>query len=727
MITSTLTVALVGNPNTGKSTLFNALTGLRQHVGNYPGVTVEMKDGIARLGDLEFRIIDLPGTYSLAPRSPDEMISVDLLLGHVRGEHRPDVILSIVDASNLERHLYLTTQLLDLGIPVVVAVNLVDVARKQGLAIDFASLAERIGVPFVPIQANRGMGLEELKKAVVAAADAATTPPSIRFPDAFRAEMAGIVDALGGSVEPFIAGRLLLDVGGHTERLLVGRYGDKLAMRLKEARGRLAAAGCPVPAIEARTRYGWIRQAVAGAVRKPAARVVTGSDRLDRVFTHKLWGTVIFLALMFGLFEAIFVGAKPLMDQIDAGREWLAGVVQDAMTPSPLRSMVTDGILKGVGGVLVFLPQILILFGVIAVLEDCGYMARAAFLMDKLMAKCGLNGKSFIPLLSSVACAVPGIMATRVIENRRDRLATILVAPLMSCSARLPLYMLLIGTFLSDPWWLPGVALFGMYMIGLIVAPLVALTLKRTLLRGETPVFVMEMPAFKVPQVKAVLRRMFDAGWAFIYRAGTLILASMIVIWACLYFPHTAPDGRTYDAAIQELEDQAKALPDEERDAKTQEINAAYGEWRRQSWLGRAGQALEPAFRPLGWDWKIGMAALASFPAREVVVGTLGIVYNQGEVDSQEIRKAERPGETELGKTIREEWSSDPERGRYRVPTALSLLVFFALCCQCASTLVVIRRETRSWAWPAFTFGYMTALAYVGALVTFQVGRLVVG
>src|SRR5947209_1992717 len=329
MTTRTLTVALVGNPNTGKSTLFNALTGLRQHVGNYPGVTVEMKDGLARLGEIEFRVIDLPGTYSLAPRSPDEMVSVDLLLGHVPGEGRPDVILSIVDASNLERHLYLTTQLMDLGIPVVVAVNLVDVAKKHGLEIDFKELSNRVGVPFVPVQANRGIGLEELKRAVVSAAESGTPPPSVRFPDAFRAEMATIVDAVGGDVEPYIAGRLLLDVGGHTEKLLVSRFGDKLTSQLKEARDRLAAARAPVPAIEARTRYGWIRQAVAGCVKKPAARVVTLSDRLDRVFTHKVWGTLIFLALMFGLFEAIFVGARPLMEGIDTGREWLAEQVRD--------------------------------------------------------------------------------------------------------------------------------------------------------------------------------------------------------------------------------------------------------------------------------------------------------------------------------------------------------------------------------------------------------------
>ena len=394
---------------------------------------------------------------------------------------------------------------------------------------------------------------------------------------------------------------------------------------------------------------------------------------------------------------------------------------------------------------MVFLPQILILFAVVAVLEDCGYMARAAFLMDKIMAKCGLNGKSFIPLLSSVACAVPGIMATRTIENRRDRFATILVAPLMSCSARLPLYFLLIGTFLNDPWWLPGLVLFGMYLIGFVTAPLVALLLKRTLLRGETPVFVMEMPSFKLPQVATVLRRMIEAGWAFLYRAGTMILASMILIWALLYFPNKTPDGEAYDVKIDGVKTALDAMPESEsaadgeepteetkaaadaRDAKQAEADGLAGDWQRQSYLGRAGLALEPAFVPLGWDWKIGMAALASFPAREVIVGTLGIIYNQGEVDTEKIKSVSSAGDTPLGKTIKEEWSQHPTTGKYRVAVAASLLVFFALCCQCASTLAVIRRETNSWAWPAFTFGYMTALAYVGAFLTYQVGKLLIG
>jgi ferrous iron transport protein B len=356
-----------------------------------------------------------------------------------------------------------------------------------------------------------------------------------------------------------------------------------------------------------------------------------------------------------------------------------------------------------------FLPQILILFGFIAVLEDCGYMARAAFLMDRLMSRCGLSGKSFIPLLSSVACAIPGIMATRVIENRRDRLATILVAPLMSCSARLPVYGLLIGAFLTEgfAWWVPGLTLFGMYLIGFVVAPVVALLLKRSLLRGAPPLFVMELPAYKRPSLGAVLRRMGYAGGAFLRRAGTFILASMILVWGLLYFPDRDAAGR-YEDRIETLKENGQGT----------EANQLKGEWQRNSLLGQAGRALEPVFRPLGWDWRIGMSALASFPAREVIVGTLAIIYDVGEAADEE-------GEESLRGAIRREWEGDPEHGQYTVATALSVMVFFALCCQCASTLAVIRRETRSWAWPAFTFAYMTALAYLGALATFQLGRVV--
>lgn len=738
-----IVVALVGNPNTGKSTLFNALSGLRQRVGNYPGVTVEMKKGRTSVDGTVLELIDLPGTYSLAARSPDEMIAVDLLLGQVPGERRPDVVLSIVDASNLERHLYLTTQLMELGIPVVVALNMMDVAESQGIAIDISRLRERLGVPVVPIQANRGRGLDRLKQELVAAAE--KPAPTIRppFPDAFETEVRRLAE-LDSSLPDFLVRRALLDVDGSAQsRFLDGSVRPERLRVLNESRQRLESAGCSVPLVEARVRFTWLRQALADCIQRPSQRPKSWTDRIDRLLTHRIWGTLVFLTVMFILFQAIYIWAGPLMDWVDAGIATMGTAIGDQLPDGILKSLVVDGVVAGVGSVLVFLPQILILFAFIAVLEDCGYMARAAFLMDRLMAQCGLSGKSFIPMLSSLACAVPGIMATRVIENRRDRLATILVAPLMSCSARLPVYLLLIGAFIRPgrPSWVAGATLFAMYLVGFVTAPMVALLLKRTLLRGERPVFVMEMPNYRWPSVKTVLRRVFDAGWSFVHRAGTVILATMILVWAALYFPRGDQAGRRFDLEVSALETQIADLEqkvaEEPADAERLQSqleslqatrNEVEGQWRRQSWLGRAGRLVEPLVRPLGWDWRIGMAVLASFPAREVVVGTLGIVYNVGAVDVAEVAEADDPGTTTLGQALRDAvWDDDPSRPVFSVPTALSIMVFFALCCQCASTLAVIRRETRSWFWPAFTFVYMTALAYLGALLTYQIASLAAG
>ncbi|HEY2909785.1 MAG TPA: ferrous iron transport protein B [Gemmataceae bacterium] len=711
MLTKSLTVALVGNPNAGKTTLFNALSGLRQRVGNYPGVTVELKKGQFAASGLTIDLVDLPGTYSLAARSPDEMVAVDLLLGRRPEEPRPDVVLSIVDAVNLDRHLYLTSQLLDLGEPVVLAVNMMDAAKAHGITIDCVKLSAELGIPVVAIQANKGIGLDALTKVLLEAVESGSIPHGPAFPAEFEKEVAALQEELGDEVPAFLTRRLLLDIGGHCEQWLVGRHGSQLRQHLDSARKRLAETGFPVPAVEARTRYGWIRPIIAAAVKKPAVRPVTWTDRLDAILTHRVWGTLVFLAVVFAVFESIFVLAKPLMESIDAVRELAAKSFEGILEPGPLRSLLSDGVIKGVGSVLVFLPQILILFAFIAVLEDCGYMARAAFLMDRLMSRCGLSGKSFIPMLSSVACAVPGILATRVIENRRDRLATILVAPLMSCSARLPVYSLLIGTFLTEgqPFWVPGLVLFCMYLLGFILAPLVALVLKRTLLKGATPVFVMELPGYKRPTLRNIFRRMWDAGYAFVARAGKVILAAMIIVWALLYFPNTDANGVSYEDRIAAISREAEPSAD---------VKAIQGEWKRNSALGRIGRWMEPAFAPLGWDWKIGTAALASFPAREVIVGMLGMIYDVGEEPDED--------GSALQDAVRKEWASDPMRGRYSVPVALSIMVFFALCMQCASTLIVMQRETKSWKMPAFAFAYMTALAYVGAFVTFQVGRLIV-
>lgn len=753
-----LVAALLGNPNTGKTTLFNALSGLNHRVGNYPGVTVESKKGSMTCAGVPFDLVDLPGTYSLAPRSPDEMVAVDVILGRQRGQERPDVVVCIVDASNLERNLYLTTQALELGVPVVVALNMIDLAEAQGIVIDAAELSRKLGVTVVPIQASRKRGLDELRSAIAAAADGTAPTMGPVFPPAFEAEVKALRDRVGEDVPAFLVRRLLLDVGGHVESQLLPLLGSDGKQTLEVARERLKTTA-PIPAVEARTRYGWIRQALAGCVSRPRQRPRSWTDRLDRILTHRVWGALIFLAVMFVLFESIYVVARPLMDLIDAGIGWLADAVKSSQLPDgAFKSLLAEGVIGGVGSVVIFLPQILILFAFIAILEDCGYMARAAFVMDRLMSRAGLSGKSFIPLLSSLACAVPGIMATRVIEDRRDRLATILVAPLMSCSARLPVYVLLIGAFLTEgyAWYVPGLVMFTMYLLGLVLAPLVAWVLKKTLLRGATPVFVMEMPSYKWPSLRTVLRRMLDAAGAFLKRAGTIILATTILVWALLNFPRGEYPDRIrelkaageaiekLDKKVQNEEEldaaEAKALAQlkkererlaalekltgkeltqiekEEREAlqvkldPLAEANVQEAEWKRNSFLGRMGQAIEPAVKPLGWDWRIGVAALASFPAREVVVGVLGVLYQEGEVDAKDEQATKKLGEK--------------MRPQYSLPTALSLMVFFALCCQCASTLAVIRRETQSWLWPAFTFGYMTALAYVAALAVYQVGIL---
>jgi ferrous iron transport protein B len=703
-----ISVALVGNPNTGKSTCFNALSGLNQHVGNYPGVTVEMKKGKFNVGDQAFQILDLPGTYSLAPRSLDETVAVDLLLGRRPEEVPPDIILSIVDASNLDRHLYLTTQVMELGKPVVVAVNMVDVARQQGQTVDIAELSKLLGLPVVGIQANTGEGLEELRQVLLRTATNGTPPTPVELPAQLDEEAQRILTLAKAELPLFLACRLILDVEGSTETWFTGKYGEAAKTWISDARSRLKENGHTIPAFEARARYGFIRAITNSVVSKPVVRLRTTSDKLDAVLTHKLWGTLIFFVMLFLVFSSVFFIADPTKKLLDTGSKALSGQLESAMPAGPLRSLLTDGVIAGVGGVVTFLPQILVLFFFIAVMEDCGYMARAAFLMDRIMSRCGLSGKSFIPLLSSLACAVPGILATRVIENRWDRLATILVAPLMSCSARLPVYSLMIAVLLPAERYgalIQATAMFGLYMIGFIAAPIVALVLRKTLLRGGTSRLLMEMPSYKRPQLRTVIRRMFDAGWAFLKRAGTIIFATMVLIWAALYFPATDASGASYETRIAELE---------EADSKP-EARKLKAEWKKQSYLGRVGVALQPVFNPVGWDWRIGMATLASFPAREVIVGTLSMLY---EVDEEE--------DGGLVQSIHTNWSADEKTNRLRVPTALSVLVFFALCCQCASTLAVIKRETNSWRWPIFTFVYMTTLAYVSALVVFQVGRLLV-
>jgi ferrous iron transport protein B len=675
-----LTVALLGNPNVGKSTLFTALAGIPTRVGNYPGVTVEEKVGrfvhLGRAVDL----VDLPGTYSLVPQGPDERVAVDVLHGRIAGVPRPDCILVVADSTNLERNLFLATQALEIGLPVVVALSLVDVADRRGIAIDVGELSRRLGCPVVRVAPPTGEGL-------VAVRD-----------------------------------RLLEAVAAGPPRPLAITGEDNSGGRAPEASAAIA-------------RYAAIERMLAGVVRGvPEAR--RAEDRIDAVLTHPVWGTAIFAAVMLSMFAAIFWVAPPLMDLISAAMDRVGEVAAGLLPEGPIRSLLVDGILAGVAGSVVFVPQIALLFLFIAVLEGCGYLARAAHLMDRLLIGVGLSGKSFIPLLSSFACAIPGIMAARTIENRRDRLLTILVAPLMSCSARLPVYLLLCGAFVPDraaavPWLpLKATVLACLYALGVAVAAIIAAVLSRTAFRGPPPPFVMELPAWRWPRPVVVLERAREAAWSFLMNAGTLIVAISVVLWALMTYPRdeqaidadvaalrSSLAARTADAA-SDAADRADALAELAALDSPEGLAAARrGAAQRHSFLGRAGRAIEPVVRPLGWDWRIGCAALASFPAREVVLATMGVIYNLGDVDP-----GEADGASALERRLRAARWDGTSRPVFTLPVALSIMVFFALCAQCASTLVVIGRETGSWIWPVVTFVYMTSLAWLGAFAIYRIG-----
>jgi ferrous iron transport protein B len=742
------TVVLIGNPNTGKSTLFTALSGLHTRIANYPGCTVEKKLGTFVDAGVKITLVDLPGTYSLSPRSLDEMVSVDVLLGRQPDVGQIDAIICIVDAANLERNLYLFTQVREVGVPVILCLNMWDVAHSRGITVDQKQLSERLGVPVVTTSAHKGQGIAELKAAIHQAVGSSVTPVSPEFPPAFGEEVQQLsqwMQTKYGSVPPkFLLERMLLDVGGESEKKLALALSPELLPVLAESRTRLAEKGCKVPAIETKVRYQWIRERLTGVVtRTETAGKVTTSDRLDKILTHKVTGLAVFIGVMFLVFQSIYAWAGPFMDAIEAAQGWAAGQVETVMAPGTLRSLIIDGVIGGVGSVVVFVPQIALLFLFIALLEDCGYMSRAAFLMDRLMTKLGLSGKSFVPLMSSFACAVPGVMAARVIENRQDRLLTILVAPLMSCSARLPVYLLMIGAFVPQTYvakYIPlqGLVLFLMYSVGALVAIPVAWVLRKTVFQGETPPFVMELPSYKWPSPKIVLYRVYDRVKAFIVRAGTLIFCSSVLVWAAAYFPMDHAKERELQDQIAILEEEVAASSEgtltpspspggrEERDPEHAAISAELDSLRNQlhaesgrlleaSYLGRAGHWVEPLVKPLGWDWRIGVSVIASFPAREVVLATMGTIFSLGS------EVADEGEEARFADALKSATWPDG-RPLFTLPVAVSIMVFFALCAQCAATLMIIRRETNSWRWPIVTFVYMTVLAYIAALIVFQVG-----
>lgn len=724
-------IALAGNPNSGKSTLFNALTGLRQHVGNYPGITVEKKWGTTSLGDIKATVVDLPGAYSLVSRSREEAIAFEVLSGASRGLS-PSVVVVVLDASNLERNLYFALQVMELGRPVVLALNMIDVARDLGLEVDHRALAEGLGVPVVPIVASKGEGLDALRAAVIEALRTAT-PPVRRWQLEPQAEavLAAVAERLpaghGNRVEANgRAAWLVATLAAARDAKTLGTHDDPLAEHrdlspaLEEAQRHLAngAVGLPTAMIEARYRF--VDGIVKRAIKQARQETRTMTDRIDALLLHRLAGPLVFLLVMALLFQSIFAWAQPMMDAIEGSIGWLGAQIGALLPPGALNALLVDGVISGVGAVLVFIPQIAILFAVIAVLEDSGYLARAAYIMDRVMARVGLHGRAFVPLLSGFACAIPAIMATRTIESTKDRLVTILVTPLMSCSARLPVYTLVISALFAANQKVLGflsvgaLLMLAMYALSVTATVLVAFVLKRTVLKSPTPPLVLELPPYRLPQLGGVARRVVERCKVFVRDAGTVILACSIVLWGLLSYPKGGPLSFDADAERAQI---TATLSGERAAAATAELDARIdGERLKQSYAGRLGHLLEPVIAPLGFDWKIGIGLVASFAAREVIVSTLGLVYGIG-------READEESNT-LREVLRSE--RDPATGAliYTPLVGLSLMVFFLFACQCMSTLAVVRRETASWRWPVFLFAYMTTLAWIASFVVYQGGRL---
>jgi ferrous iron transport protein B len=706
-------VAVIGNPNSGKSTLFNRLTGLRQTTGNYPGVTVEKHSGVAQLGSSAVELVDLPGIYCLGGFSTDERIAVDVILGRMDETPSPDGLLVVLDATHLYQGLYLLQQLMEMQLPTVVALTMTDAATASGIDISIEVLQRHLGgMPICPIVATTGRGLDGLKAALEHIAEAPAPPIPESWP-----ELSNTAD------------QMMQEVGGRLQRIDViqalihpeSKRAAILEQRLGSASVNAVRAGLfgdePPQAAEARHRYRWVREVLREA-QTQAPLLERFGARLLRWFNRPWPATLMFFAIMALVFQAVFSWATPLMDAIDAGAGALGVWIASMLPDGALTSFLTDGVIAGVGSVIVFLPQILILFLFIIVLEDSGYLARAAFLMDRVMRGVGLSGQSVIPMLSSFACAVPAIMATRVIPDRRDRIATILAAPFMTCSARLPVYALLIAAFVPNQsvgWFnLQGLVLMGLYLLGIVGGLTTAWLMKRSALRGPKPQFALALPEFRWPNPQTVLIKLMDRARIFLRRAGTVIFSVAIIVWALAYFPRSAEVQTSMHAATSQAE---ATLSGPELETRLQRIeNQASADQLEQSFLGRAGRFVAPVFHPLGWDWRVSAAVIAGFPAREVVVAVMGTIYAVGE-------EAE---EASLAAKLRSATWPDG-RPIFTLPMVLGLLLFYAWCLQCAATIAVIRRETNSWRWPAFAWTYMTVIGYTGALLIYQLGSMSAG
>ncbi|MDD5727362.1 MAG: ferrous iron transport protein B [Victivallales bacterium] len=704
-------IVLAGNPNSGKTTVFNALTGAHQHVGNYPGVTVEKIEGFFACGEDRVKVTDLPGTYSLTANSPEELIARNVII-----TEKPEVVVNIVDASNLERNLFLTLQFMELGAPMILVLNMIDNARDKGTEIDTGRLEELFGIRVVTTVGNKSKGIEELKKVIaeVVRAETKPYPRRIRYTDELMLPVRELTETIKqqqsvpADYNPeWLAIKLLekdreviklfqADAGGKAILAKAETLTEKLENELNE----------PSEVLVTEHRYGFIAGSCREAVKNTLQKRRDISDAVDAVVTHRVFGIPLFLGLMYVVFYLTFSIGDPFMEWIEAGFEWLGALVSSWWpegSENALKSLLVDGIIAGVGGVIVFLPNIIFLFLAIAILEATGYMARVAFIMDRLMNKIGLHGKSFIPMLIGFGCSVPAIMATRTLALRRDRMTTMLVVPLMSCGARVPIYALIIPAFFAARY--QAAVMWSIYIIGIIAAILCAKLLRSTLFRGENEPFVMELPPYRIPTLKSVLIHMWERSLLYLQKAGTLILAASVILWIMTNYPKKEQLETDYAAEIAKIE-HSSLSPEQQTEAVSKIHGKEMSEELSYTCAGRIGHFLEPALKPMGFDWKIGTALIGAFAAKEVFVAQLGIVYAVGEADEE-------------SETLRSKL-----RQNYNGLQAYCIMLFCLLTAPCIATIAVTKRESNSWFWALFQLAGLTVLAYVVTTAVYQAGQL---
>jgi len=705
-----LTIALAGNPNSGKTTVFNNLTGARQHVGNYPGVTVEKKEGMLRYKDYEIKVIDLPGTYSLTACSLDEVAARNFVV-----EEKPDLVVDIIDTSNLERNLYLTTQFMELGTPLVLAFNMYDAALQQGFSIDKDRLAELLGCPIVFTIASKKIGMTELLEEAVKMAE--RKPPRektfINYSKEIQEELDRLETLISRDQElsrkypvRWLGLKLLENDQEVIRKVRESAYTGAIQIQVAQSVQRLQEVfGDPPEAVLADRRYGFISGACSEAVKRTSEIRHTISDRIDKVLIDRILGLPIFLGLMWLVFQFTFKLSEPLMGWVETGQEWLGNLAGNLLPESGvLQSLVVDGIIGGVGSVLVFVPIIFMLFLAMAFLEDSGYMARAAFIMDRIMHKIGLHGRSFIPMLLGFGCNLPAIMAARTIEDRKDRLTTILVNPFMSCGARLPVYTLFIGAFFSEKTG--GNVLFSLYLLGIVVAVVMAKIFRKFLFKGEAAPFVMELPPYRMPTIRGLLIHMWERGVVYLKKAGTIIFAGCVLVWFLTNFPWNPRYSKNYDTLIEQAQGNEEKIAQLENEKAFEKLEKSYA--------GRLGKFIAPVFRPLGFDdWKVSVGLVGGFIAKEIVVGTLGTLHAVGEADEES---------ASLRQALQNETKADGSK-LYTPLAAYALMVFVLLYIPCVATIAIIKRETNSWRWPAFAAFYTTAVAWLAAFIIYQGGR----